>query len=75
MYDECAFPLVESVLKGYNGTIFAWVVYGQTGCGKNFTMMGVPDDLEYRGLIPNCFAHIFGWISTEEDSTKKYLVR
>lgn len=72
VYDECAFPLVESVLKGYNGTIFA---YGQTGCGKTFTMMGVPDNLEFRGLIPNCFAHIFGCISTEEDKTKKYLVR
>jgi uncharacterized protein YabN with tetrapyrrole methylase and pyrophosphatase domain len=24
VYDECAFPLVESVLKGYNGTIFAY---------------------------------------------------
>ena len=39
VYDECAFGLVESVLKGYNGTIFA---YGQTGCGKTHTMMGVP---------------------------------
>ena len=24
VYDECAFPLVESVLEGYNGTIFAY---------------------------------------------------
>lgn len=28
IYDESAFPLVESVIEGYNGTIFA---YGQTG--------------------------------------------
>ena len=28
-----------------------------------------------RGLIPNCFAHIFGVISTEIDATKKFLVR
>ena len=27
LYDETAFPLVESVIEGYNGTIFA---YGQT---------------------------------------------
>lgn len=39
IYDESAFPLVESVLDGYNGTIFA---YGQTGCGKTFTMVGDP---------------------------------
>ena len=37
VFDETAFPLVESVLQGYNGTIFA---YGQTGCGKTHTMMG-----------------------------------
>ena len=71
VYDECAFPLIESVLEGYNGTIFA---YGQTGCGKTHTMMGVADSLELRGIIPNCFAHIFGVIDQEE-TDKKYLVR
>jgi kinesin family protein 3/17 len=29
-YDESCSPLVESVLEGFNGTVFA---YGQTGCG------------------------------------------
>lgn len=28
-------PIVEDVMVGYNGTIFA---YGQTGTGKTFTM-------------------------------------
>ena len=37
IYEQSAFFLVESVLDGYNGTIFA---YGQTGCGKTHTMMG-----------------------------------
>ena len=37
IYENSAFSLVESVLDGYNGTIFA---YGQTGCGKTHTMMG-----------------------------------
>jgi len=71
VYDESAFPLVESVLEGYNGTIFA---YGQTGCGKTHTMMGLKDDPSERGIIPNAFAHIFGCID-QETSTKKYLVR
>lgn len=31
IYDVCAASVVESVLNGYNGTIFA---YGQTGSGK-----------------------------------------
>ena len=52
IYDETAFPLVENVLEGYNGTIFA---YGQTGCGKTFTMTGKAHDPDLRGIIPNSF--------------------
>lgn len=37
IYEQSAFSLVDNVLDGYNGTIFA---YGQTGCGKTHTMMG-----------------------------------
>ncbi|XP_046400927.1 osmotic avoidance abnormal protein 3-like [Ischnura elegans] len=37
IYNEMAYPLVEGVLDGYNGTIFA---YGQTGSGKTYTMQG-----------------------------------
>jgi len=43
VYDETAHPLIEQVLEGYNGTIFA---YGQTGCGKSFTMMGLVEPPE-----------------------------
>jgi kinesin family protein 3/17 len=71
IYDELGFPLVESVFEGYNGTIFA---YGQTGCGKTFTMMGEYNDPDLRGIIPNAFSHIFGYISNE-GSLKKFLVR
>ena len=70
VYDESAYPLVESAIQGYNATIFA---YGQTGCGKTFTMLGIPNDLEQRGIIPNSFAHIFGWIS--ETKNKLFLVK
>lgn len=35
LYEDCAYGIVESVLQGYNGTIFA---YGQTGTGKTYTM-------------------------------------
>ena len=37
LYDETFRDLVESVLDGFNGTVFA---YGQTGTGKTFTMQG-----------------------------------
>lgn len=72
MYDESAFPLVESVIEGYNGTIFA---YGQTGCGKTHTMMGYKDNPEERGIIPNAFEHIFGFIDSAGGSEMKFLVR
>jgi chromosomal replication initiation ATPase DnaA len=39
--------LVESVLEGYNGTMFA---YGQTGCGKTHTMMGPSSSLDEKAL-------------------------
>ena len=71
LYDESAYPLVQSTLQGYNTTIFA---YGQTGCGKTYTMLGVPNDPNLRGLIPNSFSHIFGSIS-ESNQEKMFLVR
>jgi kinesin family protein 3/17 len=37
-------------------------------------MLGVPGDMNLRGIIPNCFAHIFGFIDEEKDSMK-FLVR
>ncbi len=44
--------------------------YGQTGTGKTFTMEGVRDKPELRGIIPNSFAHVFGHISKLEGSIK-----
>ena len=50
IYDEVAFPIVDSIFQGYNGTVFA---YGQTGCGKTFTMMGIVTDPNLKGIIYN----------------------
>ena len=78
VYDECGFALVESVIEGYNGTMFA---YGQTGCGKTHTMMGPshPDGPEAvpepdRGIIPKALRHIFQFIDSADKETK-FLVR
>ena len=70
VYEQTGFQLVENVLEGYNGTIFA---YGQTGCGKTFIMMGVQDDPELRGIIPRTFNQIVTMVDT--DDSKKFLVR
>ncbi|XP_057702360.1 kinesin-like protein KIF17 [Corythoichthys intestinalis] len=70
MYNESAYPLVEGVTEGYNGTIFA---YGQTGSGKSFTMQGVSEPPTQRGVIPRAFEHIFESIQCAENT--KFLVR
>ncbi|KAK6110788.1 Kinesin motor domain family protein [Brugia pahangi] len=70
LYDETFRHLVDSVLEGFNGTIFA---YGQTGTGKTFTMEGVHEDPELRGVIPNAYHHIFQHIA--QSRNQQYLVR
>uniref|UniRef100_A0A915D0Q4 Kinesin-like protein n=1 Tax=Ditylenchus dipsaci TaxID=166011 RepID=A0A915D0Q4_9BILA len=71
IYNQVARPIVENVLKGYNGTIFA---YGQTGTGKTYTMAGEDEVPERRGIIPNSFAHIFDHIAKCKHD-KTFLVR
>ncbi|XP_075057178.1 kinesin-like protein KIF3C isoform X2 [Mixophyes fleayi] len=70
LYDETVRPLIDSVLQGFNGTIFA---YGQTGTGKTYTMQGFWAELDKRGVIPICFDHIFTHISRSQN--QQYLVR
>ena len=49
--------MIDSVLEGYNGTIFA---YGMTGTGKTFTMLGdYKGSSELRGIIPRSLEQIF----------------
>lgn len=55
IYEDTARHIVDSVMEGYNGTIFA---YGQTGTGKTYTMEGVEGE-EGLGVIPRAFRQIF----------------
>jgi hypothetical protein len=64
VYDITARPIVESVLDGFNGTVFA---YGQTGTGKTWTMEGSRDNQELKGVIPRTFDHIFESIGSISD--------
>lgn len=52
----CAHEVVDNVLSGYNGTIFA---YGQTGAGKTYTMSGDTANYQQRGVVPRAIHHIF----------------
>ena len=61
VFQETAMPIVESVVQGYNGTIFA---YGQTGTGKTFTMEGDFETDINKGIIPRSFDLMFNIIKT-----------
>jgi len=53
IFTDIGYPIVSSVIKGINGTIFA---YGQTASGKTFTIRG---NDEFPGFIPLAIKRIF----------------
>ncbi|XP_021275052.1 kinesin-like protein KIN-14B isoform X2 [Herrania umbratica] len=59
-------PFVQSVLDGYNISIFA---YGQTRSGKTHTMEGSSHD---RGLYARCFEELFDLANSDSTSTSKF---
>jgi len=61
VYNNTARTIVESVLNGYNGTVFA---YGATGSGKTYTMVG-PNGA--RGVMVRTLNHIFKKINDSTD--------
>lgn len=63
IYEQSAFSVVESFVEGVNGTVFA---YGQTGCGKTFTMLGVPGNEEMKGVIPRACEHVLTRLGTSK---------
>ena len=79
VYDQVARPIIDGVLDGYNGTLFA---YGQTGTGKTYTMLGNENGSvsqtdgglsglhDERGIIPRSLDQIF---STMRASAEDYV--
>ena len=55
-FERVAQPVINSVMEGYNGTIFA---YGQTGSGKTFTLTGGVSAYSDRGIIPRTLSEVF----------------
>jgi len=53
IYNKLFKKIVNSVVSGYNGTIF---MYGQTTSGKTFTMLGTQKD---PGVLPHSLRTIF----------------
>ncbi|AAZ11324.1 kinesin, putative [Trypanosoma equiperdum] len=61
VFQQFIMPLVDSVLDGFNATVFA---YGQSGSGKTHTMTGKLGDEDLKGLTPRSFEHVFDRISS-----------
>ncbi|XP_026176484.1 kinesin-like protein KIF27 isoform X2 [Mastacembelus armatus] len=55
VYESCVQPLVESLVHGYNATVFC---YGQTGSGKTYTLGGGNLD-EDGGIIDRVAQDVF----------------
>lgn len=73
VFQVSAQPIVDSVMEGFNGTVFA---YGQTGTGKTYTMEGMaePGDGSQHGIMLNTFEHVFKRIQDDKGSDREYLV-
>uniref|UniRef100_A0A7S0RP80 Kinesin-like protein n=1 Tax=Pyramimonas obovata TaxID=1411642 RepID=A0A7S0RP80_9CHLO len=72
VYESVAAPIVESVMKGFNGTVMA---YGQTGTGKTYTLGQLGDGADghaQRGIMVRAVDDIFD--KTSEDKDAKYKI-
>ncbi|KAF4732914.1 hypothetical protein FOZ63_030233, partial [Perkinsus olseni] len=63
VYNATVGEVLDSVLDGFNGAVFA---YGVTGSGKTYTMMG---NTENKGLIPQSFGELFYKLKTRPGSS------
>ncbi|KAJ2088724.1 tubulin-dependent ATPase kip3 [Coemansia sp. RSA 986] len=61
VYEGTTRGLLDSVMAGYNATVFA---YGATGCGKTYTISGCPDD---PGIIFLTMQELFARVTAAED--------
>ena len=68
VYSTCAQEVVDHVLRGYNGTIFA---YGQTGAGKTYTMSGDTQSYQQRGIVPRAILSSMAAKSASDSARRK----
>ena len=68
IYSNVGSLIVEDIMAGYNGTIFA---YGQSGSGKTYTMYGEDIfDEDKKGIIPRIVCEIFKTMSKKKNWKK-----
>ena len=74
VYNITAKQAIQSVLEGYNSTIFC---YGQTGTGKTYTMEGFTYESKNpnRGIIQRTIQDIFNYIEMTSNENTKFIIR
>lgn len=68
VFNISAKPIIEDVLQGFNGTIFA---YGQTASGKTHTMTGhdIFDPVS-MGIVPRMISTVFDKIEAADENVE-----
>lgn len=66
VYEKSVKNLIESLMDGYNATVFA---YGMTGSGKTYSMTGTHDE---PGVIPLSIGEIFSKIEASDKEIYKF---
>ncbi|KAG1653376.1 Kinesin-like protein KIF19 [Nymphon striatum] len=64
VYTKTTKKLIDNVLNGYNGTVFA---YGATGAGKTHTMVGNDSD---PGTMVRALNDLFSYMENTKEQTK-----
>ena len=68
VFNIAAKPIIEDVLQGFNGTIFA---YGQTASGKTHTMTGHDiNDYASMGIVPRMISTVFDKIESADENVE-----
>ena len=62
VYNKTTKPLLESIIEGFNATVFA---YGATGSGKTYTMLG--KNATEKGIMPRAVSDLFKLLQKRKD--------
>ncbi|KAI4488048.1 hypothetical protein M0804_004896 [Polistes exclamans] len=65
VFENIGRPVIDSVLDGYNGTVFA---YGQTGSGKTYTITGQISSSKSQGIVPRSLSYLFDVIKMHPEN-------
>uniref|UniRef100_A0A8R7PD20 Kinesin-like protein n=1 Tax=Triticum urartu TaxID=4572 RepID=A0A8R7PD20_TRIUA len=72
IFEQCVYPLIDSLFCGYNTTVLA---YGQTGSGKTYTMgTNYSGESNCGGIIPQVMETIFKKADAMKGDTE-FLIR